>query len=202
VTPAAFRRVRHRAAYPEEVTKTRGISLAAVLVATSLISAPSLGASEAHGALDAPRGYHTVKVTKAGFSIAVPTTWHVATHDPSFSQTAFLQVAFTDVTTVRLMLVLLLPTNSVPTTGALRAELATKVKHIHVVRTKIAGKSALRAVGTMRKQGADGIVHTVYQTIFLVTGPKGVLDFNFGGRSDGVHDKTVQTMIHSVVFLH
>ena len=170
--------------------------------AAALTGAPSVAASDTRSASSAPSGYHTVVVKKAGFSIAIPDSWHVATNDAAFRTTQYLQVAFTNVKRATLILVLLLPTDSLPSTSALRAELAPRLDNVHITRTKVGGASALQAVGSQKKRAANGVVHTVFETIDLVSGSKGLLDFNFGGKTNGRHDKTVQTMIKSVALLH
>lgn len=138
----------------------------------------------------------------AGFSIAVPDSWSNVTHDPDFASTKYLRVAVGDPGLPQVLLVLLIkPSKSLPTIADLKPSLAAVSNDFAFSKTRIANAKAIQAVGTEKKKLSDGTTLTIHETVYVVQGSHGTLDFNFAGRVAGNQDPNVQTMINSLVLL-
>ena len=186
-------------------------TLVVVACGLSAGSPASLGAS-VEAKSKPPAGYHTVTVTKAGFSIAVPDAWRAYDLTTQKGQTALaaLSPSLAAQRNSGLVLiafrigargnvnVVLFPATRLPSVGDANSQLRQHpaYQEVAVTTTRVAGTSAILATYTQASGTAK-----LYNTQFVVVVKRGGLSVTFGTGDKGNKDKTVQTMIHSMKLL-
>jgi hypothetical protein len=134
----------------------RRVAVAGSLVVACALSATANLAASVRPSRKAPPGYHTVTVKKAGFSIALPNSWTIKYHkefqsdpDPSIRT---IQLAAFGPPTGDVVGVVLVPGQPAPTPAQVKSEELGRIENIEVARTKVAGKVAVVAAGTLAGQ--------------------------------------------------
>lgn len=175
-----------------------------------------------------PRGYHTVTVKNAGFSIAVPNPW--VTLDPTskdFSNRLkkfrkanpdFLSSNEVDVAVKHSKLFAIDPAGDsfhsnvnvthfpdvsrAPTEDEIRGSLTTFASDIETKPMSVAGSAGIEAAYQFQVNVPEGgAAPRLHGTAYAVLGRKGGLLVVFTALEDGRQDPTTQTMIHSLKLL-
>jgi hypothetical protein len=205
----------------------RRISLVLLLVLGTVFAATDLAAALSPSTATAkpPDGYHTVRIKKAGFSMAVPDTWLVldatskrfveemqkaAEANPKLAplleqlDTSSSKLYAADATNPTFSNnVQVLSTDEdksvITQPKAVEAQLKSlgPLENVEVHQTKVAGRRALEAFATLDVNSPDGALLHAYSRSFLVPVKKGLLQIVFTTQDDGRQNATVQTMIDS-----
>jgi hypothetical protein len=203
------------------MTRTRRTCAVVLLVLASVV-APATAAL----AKGAPAGFRTVKVAKAGFSIAVPKDW-VTLNATSGDITKVLQKArknfpslgdalptsASSVIAQRLKLLvidqqggsfhanlnaILFDQGERVTGDDIQQQLEQVDPGVKVEKATVAGKAGVKATLKASGKASDGSAIAVVVTQYYVTGPKGVLEITFSTAADDLKADIRDAMIESL----
>jgi hypothetical protein len=188
----------------------------------------NLGGSSAPPAVAAPAGYHTVALSSAGLSFAVPGTWlGLDTSSPTFQQNLqalmaahpalcdcagtsglaaatsnikYLAADASDPTYQSNIEVVSLGVTRDALTNAVATQDAIRreIPNAVVAPATVAGTRGLSLTGTVDVTLPAGSHLTVYVTGYVVGTSSGVYWINFDTTDPGSHDAVVQTSVHTL----
>lgn len=203
------------------MTRSRRTCAVALLVLAAVV-APATAAL----AKDAPAGFRTVTVAKAGFSIAVPKGWVTvdATSGnvskvlkkarkafPSLGDVLPANTSTLLAQHLKLLVIdkegasfhtnlnaIVFDQGESVTQGDIQQQLEQIDPSVVVESTTIAGKSGIKATVHLTGNASDGSTVEVVATQYYVKGPKGVLEITFSSAADTPNTDVRDTMIGSV----